>query len=131
MSKKNLFDYADKLKNDGFENEQSSHSQKSTNEQTAGQNLFENDVKSQDQSSKNHAKNIDESTLQSAKQTYEKYKNFSQNELVDEFVSLSKERLKNGSLSPQKLKTVVDEISPFLNNTQKDFLKNLMGKIDE
>ena len=81
-----------------------------------------------------HATNqesINNSTTEQAKNIYDKYKDFSQEELMHEFLTSSKEKLKNGSLTSEKIEQTANMLSPYLNNQQKEFLKGLLDKLND
>lgn len=63
--------------------------------------------------------------------TYKKYQNMSQNELIAEFVKQAKSQRQQGVLDDNKLQNMVSNISPFLNEQQREFLNTLIHKIDE
>lgn len=60
-----------------------------------------------------------------------KYKGYSENDLLQEFHRVTKEKKQEGSLDSKKILNVVDKLSPFLNNQQKESLKNLIKTIDD
>lgn len=66
-----------------------------------------------------------------AKQIYNKYSNYSKDQLIDEFISTSKQKINNGSLSKDKIAQTADVLSGYLNENQKEFLKSLMEKLDD
>lgn len=70
-------------------------------------------------------------TTEQAKNMYDKYKNYSQEELLNEFITTSKNKLKNGSLTPQKIEQTANMLSPYLNNQQKEFLKGLLDRLND
>ena len=74
---------------------------------------------------------IDDSTQQEVKDLYEKYKNYSQDELLNEFLTSSKKKINQGSLSKEKLESTIDSLSPYINSEQKSFLDNLIKKLDD
>lgn len=78
-----------------------------------------------------HTNGISPSLEEQAKAAYQKYQNFSQDELMNEFLKTSKQKMREGSLTPEKLQNTVNSLSPFLNNSQKEFLKGLMSKLDD
>ena len=63
--------------------------------------------------------------------TINKYKGYSENDLLQEFYRVTKEKKQEGSLDSKKILNVVDKLSPFLNNQQKESLKNLIKTIDD
>lgn len=78
-----------------------------------------------EEKSSNKNKNIDEIT-----NTYNKYKNLSQDELIKEFLSTSKQKLNEGSLTIEGLQKTVENLSPFLNSEQMAFLKGIINKLN-
>lgn len=74
---------------------------------------------------------IDQDTLGEASKMYDKYKDYSTEDLSGEFVNLSRQRLKDGTLTKEKLTSTLSSISPFLSPSQRDFISQLIGKIDE
>lgn len=65
------------------------------------------------------------------KDLYNKYKDFSKEELTNEFISNSKQKLKEGSLSRETIKNTASSLYPYLNEKQKNYLDNLLSKLDE
>lgn len=86
---------------------------------------------SKDTSEEKLKQNIDQDTLSEASRLYDKYKDYSAEDLSGEFVNLSKQRLKDGSLTKERLSSTLSSLSPFLSTSQRDFLSGLLGKIDE
>ena len=76
-------------------------------------------------------KNKNISLEEQARAAYEKYQNYSQDELMKEFLKTSKQKLKDGSLTTDKLTNTVNSLSPFLNDNQKEFLKGLLDKLND
>lgn len=72
-----------------------------------------------------------ESLEKDVQDTINKYKGYSENELLQEFQKITKEKKQEGSLDSRKILNVVDKISPFLNDQQKESLKNLIKTIDD
>lgn len=75
--------------------------------------------------------NSKEEVEKEAKNLYNKYKNYSQDELLNEFLSTSKSKLKDGSLTKEKINSTISSLSPFLNSSQKEYLKDLIGRLDD
>ena len=109
---KNLFDFAD----ENFEEEKSFNKQE---KQSASNNKFKRD-KFQDEDKVNQAKNI-----------YNKYKDMSQKDLIEEFVSTSKQKINQGSISKEKINQTANMLSPYLNEQQKLLLNSLMEKLND
>ncbi len=84
---------------------------------------------------KNRAEDIKNSTNDKTKQEvndlYNKYKNYSQEELMNEFISTAKNKLQNGDLTQNKLQNTINSLSPFLNESQKEYLNNIIRKIND
>lgn len=68
--------------------------------------------------------------VEQAKNIYDKYKDFTHDELVNEFISTSKQKINEGKLSKEKINQTANLLSPYLTNEQKEMLNNLIGKID-
>ncbi len=77
------------------------------------------------------AKKIDEQTKKEAENYYEKYKNYSRDELMQEFLTQTKKNIKSGNFSKQKFENTISSLTPFLNDEQKNFLRFLKEKIDD
>ena len=110
---RNLFDFGDKV----FENEK-------VKEGNSTKNNFEEKVKSE-QNNFNYSSMQDE-----AKKMYDKYSTFSKQDLIEEFISTSKQKMMEGSLSKEKINQTASLLTPYLNSQQKEMLKDLMEKID-
>ncbi len=89
------------------------------------------DIKIFDEKMTENVENLNEETLNSAEEVYNKYKDYSQEDLANEFLSESKKRLQNGELSLEKLSQTAQLLSPYLNVEQKQFLDDLLKKLDE
>jgi len=89
------------------------------------------DEKNEAKSEEEMENHIDEDTKTNAKDLYEKYKNYSKEELVDEFVSSSKKKIKQGSLSSDKIRDTLSKVAPYMNENQKKFFEDLLSKINE
>lgn len=89
------------------------------------------DIKNFEEKVTEGAEKLSEETLNSAEEVYNKYKDYSQDDLTNEFLSESKKRLRNGELSLEKLSQTAQFLSPYLNVEQKHFLDNLLKKLDE
>ena len=66
-----------------------------------------------------------------AKNIYEKYKNCSKNELINELHSVISNGKKNGTITNQKINDTVKNLMPYLNDNQKEFLESIMKDINE
>lgn len=63
------------------------------------------------------------------KKTMNKYANYSQTELVDEFLHIARMQMANGELSYEKLDKIYQTLLPYLNDEQKNLFKDLKNKI--
>ena len=106
--KKSLFEFGNERLGEKF------------NEKSKNENDFKNE---------NFKKN-DNENVQQAKNIYDKYKDFTHDELVNEFISTSKQKITEGKLSKEKINQTANLLSPYLTNEQKEMLSNLIGKID-
>jgi len=70
--------------------------------------------------------NIDTEAI---KASYDKYKNFSENDLMQEFIKTAQMHEKQGTLD--KMYGLIEQLSPFISPEQKQFLLELMKKKDE
>ncbi len=76
------------------------------------------------------SKSTDEKTKKEVSDLYSKYKNYSQDELMNEFLSTAKNKMQNGELTQSKLQNTIASLSPFLTESQKKYLDDLIGKIN-
>lgn len=60
---------------------------------------------------------------------YNKYKEYSSDELLNELISKTNEQKQNGEFNYQQLSSMVDKLSPFLNEQQKNNMRGIMEKI--
>jgi len=108
---KNLFDFAD--------------------EDLSKLNLEQN-LKENKQNTQNLNNNFSQEDVErDAKNLYEKYKNYSQDELLNEFITTSKTKLNSGVLTKDKINNTVNSLAPFLNEAQNEYLKGLIKKLDD
>lgn len=70
-------------------------------------------------------KNIEEE----ANKTMHKYANYSQDQLVSEFLHIAREQMQNGELSNEKLSSIFNTLSPYLSAEQKKLFHDLVGKL--
>lgn len=140
---KNLFDFATQNKNENFNKKEQDFCQ--TNANNVKTNKLGNDYKfsqteelsdnynrQSNTNSQSNNSNIKSQTLEEqARSAYEKYQNYSQEQLLDEFLKTSRQKLKDGSLTSEKLTNTVNSLSPFLNGSQKEFLKDLLNKLND
>lgn len=69
--------------------------------------------------------------IDSAKNIYEKYKDCSKSELLDELHSVISNGKKNGTITDEKINQTVKSLSPFLNENQRNFLNSILQGINE
>ena len=60
-----------------------------------------------------------------------KYENFSQAELMQEFIKESKKQKQNGNLDRDKMENIKSTLLPFLNSNQQKQLDYLMGIVND
>lgn len=73
-------------------------------------------------------KNID---VDSAKNIYDKYKDCSKEELLEKLHSVISNGKKDGSITNDKINQTVKQLSPFLNENQKNFLNSILQDIND
>lgn len=117
---KNLFDFA----SENIEDEKSSSYKTNNSKNDCGSDFCNN-------SNFKNSSNSKEEIQKDAKKLYDKYKNYSENDLLNEFLTTSKSKLKDGSLTKDKIQNTVNSLAPFLNASQKEYLKELIGKLDD
>ncbi len=61
----------------------------------------------------------------------DKYKNYSQEELIQEFIKESKKQKENGELNSFQIENIKNTLSPYLTDSQKQNLNNLMDMIND
>ena len=61
-----------------------------------------------------------------AKNLYEKYKNYSTQDLLAEFYNVVNAGKQNGTLTEDKITKTVESLKPFLNENQKQFLDTIL-----
>ena len=66
-----------------------------------------------------------------AKSVYEKYKDYSKTELINELHTVISNGKKNGTITNQKINDTVKNLMPYLNDNQKEFLKSIIKDINE
>ena len=74
---------------------------------------------------------LDQNVIGEAERLYEKYKDYSKEDLEQEFLSQSRQKIASGEMDKQKLSSTFSRLSPFLNDTQRKFLSGILEKIDE
>lgn len=131
---KNLFDFGSE---EIAEENKGSHNNKENFKQNSKSSLDENNNYNKDNNYKN--KNFDsnnksasnkENLTEEAKNLYEKYKDYSQTDLISEFLTTSKQKLNNGTLTQEKINNTANALLPFLNNDQKNMLSQILGKLN-
>lgn len=80
---------------------------------------------------KKRAEKIDKTTKENINNLYNKYKNYSEQDLLNEFLATSKDKIKDGSLSKEKLEGTINTLSPYITSEQKSFLDNLIKKLED
>lgn len=145
---KNLFDFANQNQGENFNKKEENLFQNNacyvnsdnantnlncsrTEKKQLNSNLNNEQYCSATRPKNNSFSNTTSSLEEQARSAYEKYQNYSQEELMDEFLKTSKQKLKEGSLTSDKLQNTVNSLSPFLNNNQKEFLKGLLDKLND
>ncbi|MBQ9793055.1 MAG: hypothetical protein IJW32_04910 [Clostridia bacterium] len=76
-------------------------------------------------------KNNKKEDVEQAKDIYQKYKDMSQNDLINEFVSTSKQKINEGSISKEKITQTANVLTPYLNEQQRELLSKLMDKLND
>lgn len=65
------------------------------------------------------------------KDNIKKYQNLTQQELMQEFIAVTKNQKQNGEIDNNKLNSMIENLSPYINTQQKEFLQSLIRKTDE
>lgn len=123
---KNLFDYGEedlsnannKAENINYNNTNSVY-QEDNNSNVNNSNTYNNI---------NYQGNSNE-VQEQAKNLYEKYKDYSQDNLIEEFLSTSKQKLKDGSLSQSQIDFTANALLPYLNDSQKQMMQRLLEQL--
>ncbi len=131
---KNLFDFG----NENIESSCSTNENNNSNinnSSTYNKNNQENysNFSSQNYNSQN-LKDYNNSTQgieQEAKNLYDKYKDYSQNDLISEFLSNSKQKLKEGSLTQDKINSTANALLPYLNEEQREMMSRLLERLND
>ncbi len=58
-----------------------------------------------------------------------KYSKLSSSELISEFLRLTSEKKKQGALSDNEMESIINTLSPYLDNEQRENLNNLMSMV--
>lgn len=58
-----------------------------------------------------------------------KYKNFSQQDLLNEFVKLTNQKKANGEFNQAEIDRIKETLNPYLTNEQKQNLENLINMV--
>ncbi len=112
--KRNLFDFADeKLPEEDQQKNEGDYEKEYEKEVEKLESRVSDDIK------------------KDAKEMFEKYKDFSKEDLTDEFISTSRQKIKEGCLSAERIRETFEKVAPFLNQNQKSFFEDLLKKIDE
>ncbi len=117
---KNLFDFGDEnLKPEELNN--------NYNQNYSQKNATNNSNNNNTQNTGEQSNNI----KQQAETLYKKYKDYSQDNLIQEFLTSSKQKLKDGSLTQDKINSTANALLPFLNDSQKQMMKNLLEQLND
>ena len=74
-------------------------------------------------------KSSEDELKQSAQETIDKYSSYSQDELMQELIRQTKQRQKDGSLSPQKMEQMYNAIYSVLPQENRKNLENIFDKL--
>ena len=91
---------------------------------TANENQNINNTNANNESSSNNSNNFDEYN-----ETINKYKNFSQDQLVDELFSQAQQLKSEGKLNANMLNQLSSTLSPMLNPEQQNLLNSLLERL--
>lgn len=72
--------------------------------------------------------NIDKDT---AKNIYDKYKDYSKSDLLNELHKVVKKGKREGSITDKKIQETVNGLTPFLNENQRNFLNSILKDIND
>ena len=64
-----------------------------------------------------------------AKRVYDKYKDFTHDELMKEILKYTQEKKNDGTLNNQKLDEIEKNLSPYLTNQQRENLSNIIKRL--
>lgn len=84
----------------------------------------------QDNSPNENSINQESDLQEKAKDLISKYKNYSQNQLMQELFSIVDKQKKEGLIDKEKLQVIKQTITPYLNSSQLEFLESLIEKLD-
>ena len=84
----------------------------------------------QDNSPNENSINQESDLQEKAKDLISKYKNYSQNQLMQELFSIVDKQKKEGLIDKEKLQVIRQTITPYLNSSQLEFLESLIEKLD-
>jgi hypothetical protein len=70
-----------------------------------------------------------ENSEERVKQTYEKYKNYSQDELLQELMRSVNAQKQNGTFDKQRLISTLSLVLPSLNDEQRSKLEELLSRL--
>lgn len=74
-------------------------------------------------------KSSEDKLRQSAQETIDKYASYSQDELMQELIRQTKQRQKDGSLSPEKMEQMYNAIYSVLPQENRKNLENIFDKL--
>lgn len=75
--------------------------------------------------------NANEAAQEKAKNIYNKYKDFSKNELIEEIAKQIKTQKQNGTFNKDALLNTLNNFSAFIPQANLNELKELISKLDE
>ena len=73
---------------------------------------------------------VDENLKQCAEELVSHYQNFSQEELMQELFKVARNEKEKGVLTKEKLQEIKATITPYLNESQIEFLEQLIKKLN-
>jgi len=106
-------------KNNSANKDNKSEGNSTSKNDKSSNNAYSNDSKQQEDI-KSQAKNI-----------YDKYKDFSQDQLINELLTTSKQKLNDGSLTQTQLQNTANLLTPYLNESQKQLLNSIMERLND
>lgn len=92
-----------------------------------GKNLFDFGDKDLEEEIIEKTEKLDRETKENIENMHEKYKDFSEQDLFEEL----RKQQQSGDIDTNKLSRVIENLDPFLSDSQKNFLKNTINKLEE
>ena len=74
-------------------------------------------------------KNVSEERKESLEQKYDQYSKMGNDQLMSEFLRMSRQRMAEGSLDAQEMQRIQETLFPYLSEEQKKKFQELMGLI--